>query len=242
MGINRLTRVEILNSILDFIYGYTLEKDNYMFGLSTCDVCGKVMSNGFIVDDIKYGISHYCSKKCLNDQYTDDEYEKIKYEDSELAKWTMFKRFDPVLAITINFLMDHIPELSKYKIDFGNNDPIISNMYSKLTSKVQERDVMKRLKDIVYDLSYEGEFRICNHCKRLMIEGYVIENGDGGYYCSDECLNKDYTEEEYNNLYDDGDGDTYWTKWECFNLVSLEIANHIVELFPILGFKSPFNF
>lgn len=55
--------------------------------------------------------------------------------------------------------------------------------------------------------------RKCNECGKYMTCGYVIENGME-YYCSEECLNKHYTEEEYLNMYDDGEGDSYYTEWE----------------------------
>lgn len=55
--------------------------------------------------------------------------------------------------------------------------------------------------------------RLCNNCGKYMTSGYVIENGFE-YYCCDECLYKHYTEEEYLKLYDDGDGDSYYTEWE----------------------------
>lgn len=48
--------------------------------------------------------------------------------------------------------------------------------------------------------------RTCSHCSKLMTEGYCIDNGCE-YYCSDECLHEHYTEEEYLNMYDNGDGD-----------------------------------
>lgn len=55
--------------------------------------------------------------------------------------------------------------------------------------------------------------RICNDCGKYMTRGYVIENGVE-YYCSEECLNKHYTENEYLQMYDDGNGDSYYTEWE----------------------------
>ncbi len=45
-----------------------------------------------------------------------------------------------------------------------------------------------------------------------MDEGYYIDNGLE-YYCSDECLHKHYTEEEYEEMYDDSNGYSYWTEW-----------------------------
>ena len=55
--------------------------------------------------------------------------------------------------------------------------------------------------------------RVCSECKEKMNEGYCIDAGLE-YYCSDECLRKHYTEEEYLEMYDEGNGDSYWTEWE----------------------------
>lgn len=55
--------------------------------------------------------------------------------------------------------------------------------------------------------------RKCSKCNKPMKEGYVIADGEE-YYCSDECLYSKYSEEEYLELYDDGNGDSYWTEWE----------------------------
>ena len=54
--------------------------------------------------------------------------------------------------------------------------------------------------------------RTCTACGAGMNEGYVIESRE--WYCSDECLHKHVTPEEFLELYDDGDGDSYWTEWE----------------------------
>lgn len=54
-------------------------------------------------------------------------------------------------------------------------------------------------------------FRVCDECGKPMIEGYVVDGCDT--YCSDECLHKHLSDEEYKELYDDGNGDTYWTTW-----------------------------
>lgn len=56
------------------------------------------------------------------------------------------------------------------------------------------------------------DIRKCSHCGKEMKEGYVIAGGLE-YYCSDECLHKHYTKEEWQEMYDD-DGDNYWTEWE----------------------------
>lgn len=51
--------------------------------------------------------------------------------------------------------------------------------------------------------------RVCNVCGKRMVDGFVIY--DSEYYCSDECLATVYSNEEYNKIYDEGDG--YWTEW-----------------------------
>ena len=56
----------------------------------------------------------------------------------------------------------------------------------------------------------EGEYRICSVCGKKMREGYMVEGG-GGYYCSDECLHKEMTEEEYEKYYEDGV--MFYTEW-----------------------------
>ena len=65
----------------------------------------------------------------------------------------------------------------------------------------------------ILGLNEEEESRNCSECNKVMSEGYVV-NGGEEHYCSDECLNKHYTAEQYEELYNDGTGETYWTQWE----------------------------
>lgn len=55
--------------------------------------------------------------------------------------------------------------------------------------------------------------RSCDECGKPMTEGYCIDNGFE-YYCSDECLEKNMTRAEFERLYADGEGDSYYTEWE----------------------------
>lgn len=54
-------------------------------------------------------------------------------------------------------------------------------------------------------------FRICDECGKPMIEGYVVDGCNT--YCSEDCLHKHITEEEFISLFDNGNGDTYYTNW-----------------------------
>lgn len=52
-------------------------------------------------------------------------------------------------------------------------------------------------------------FRVCDECGKPMIVGYMVDGCDT--YCSDECLHKHLNEEEFKELYNDGE--TYWITW-----------------------------
>ena len=54
--------------------------------------------------------------------------------------------------------------------------------------------------------------RECDECGKEMWDGFCVENGME-YYCSEECLHKHYTDEEWEEMCDDGNGDSYWTDW-----------------------------
>jgi hypothetical protein len=58
----------------------------------------------------------------------------------------------------------------------------------------------------------DQNIRRCAECGRIMIEGYCIEQGVE-YFCSDSCLYENYTKEEFEEMYNDGEGDTYYTEW-----------------------------
>lgn len=97
----------------------------------------------------------------------------------------------------------------------------LENYYHQLLDKVAEDDKRQMMTDFVIKHSNIGELvdeldldhvRCCSVCGRAMTEGYCIENG-ASYYCSDECMSKEMTREEFLELYDDGNGDSYWTEW-----------------------------
>ena len=54
------------------------------------------------------------------------------------------------------------------------------------------------------------ETEVCSQCNQDMSEGYVLEGGVD-YYCSDKCLLKNMTKNEFLELFMDGYGDSYWT-------------------------------
>jgi hypothetical protein len=52
----------------------------------------------------------------------------------------------------------------------------------------------------------------CDCCGTPMNVGYCVLGGEQ-YFCSNECLHKNYTEEQWLEIYDEESGDNYWTEW-----------------------------
>ena len=66
---------------------------------------------------------------------------------------------------------------------------------------------------VIYDeggIAWTEPARFCSECGELMIDGYCISDGFE-YFCSDECLYKNYSKEEYDKMYEEDDA--YWTQW-----------------------------
>tara|TARA_R110002153_G_scaffold40683_7_gene116367 strand:- start:975 stop:1169 length:195 start_codon:yes stop_codon:yes gene_type:complete len=58
------------------------------------------------------------------------------------------------------------------------------------------------------------EYRKCDQCNVKMYEGYYIgaDTGEESYYCSDECLYKNYTKEQYEKMHYE-DEHSFWTSF-----------------------------
>lgn len=55
--------------------------------------------------------------------------------------------------------------------------------------------------------------RICDHCGSFMKEGFCHAGGES-YYCSEKCLSNYFTKKTWKELYNNGNGDSYYTAWE----------------------------
>ena len=87
------------------------------------------------------------------------------------------------------------------------------DMQSEL-EKVESPKVKALLSLLIEDLKSADEmelYRVCDECSKLAREGYVIESCE--FYCSKQCLHQHVSAEEFEKLYADGEGDSYWTDW-----------------------------
>ena len=53
--------------------------------------------------------------------------------------------------------------------------------------------------------------RRCSECGKLMREGYCVDMGVA-YYCSEDCLHSDFTDEEWEEECESND-QSYYTEW-----------------------------
>jgi len=52
--------------------------------------------------------------------------------------------------------------------------------------------------------------RKCTECGKMFTEGFYVE--DCEYYCSENCLHKNYTDDEFTSMY--VNNQAFWTTWE----------------------------
>jgi len=68
---------------------------------------------------------------------------------------------------------------------------------------------------ITCEESDDEDVRKCDQCQKPMKQGYCISGGEN-HYCSKECLHKVMTDKEFEELYADGNGDSYWTEYTSY--------------------------
>lgn len=94
-----------------------------------------------------------------------------------------------------------------------NNMRMTADLFEILEEHINDEFITLKYNPMGSWYIAENDERHCSICGKPMTEGYYNED-EFQYYCSDKCLHKDYTDEEYNELYDDGNGNFYWTSWE----------------------------
>lgn len=109
-------------------------------------------------------------------------------------------------------VIDEIRKMLKgIKEDGTHRKFYISRCIQEINECITEKSVVSEIQDLFESLSEGIEVRVCSHCNKLMIEGFIIGEGDK-YYCSEDCLYQHVTKEEYNNMY--REDEAYYTEWE----------------------------
>jgi len=95
------------------------------------------------------------------------------------------KYFAQLTSVEQLMILERLVTILKKNI--GDNGSVHEAVEHAINSKVDD------LEDIV-------EIRVCDECGKLMVEGYCIAGGEE-YFCSDECLHKNYTPDEWLAIY-----------------------------------------
>lgn len=109
----------------------------------------------------------------------------------------------------ISTIKKYVPNVNEYF-----NDDELRQIYSEYDdwfSKCETpEDIVSTFASIIHNWD-DGDYRICSECGNIMCEGYCVNQGDY-YYCSNECLHKHFTEEEWQQECEEND-QSYYTEW-----------------------------
>ena len=121
--------------------------------------------------------------------------------------------FTRELAMTIYFIIEESqkPWIERDTI-INQRDFLIDNYNdtTKMLDDEEEKENHLSLIERFCELG-GGEYRICSECGNVMIDGFVVDGGCE-YYCSDDCLHKHYTDEEWEEECEENE-DSYYTEW-----------------------------
>ena len=183
---NPLLEIEELNKKLD---NYQKEElcnvaNEMDIPLYQCKKCQKILSNGYKVkcnDNIYY----ICSSECL---------EGIEGEITPID-------IDIIDIIKILYGNSEISLLDILVRNKGNLGLLLYKI-----NKYLPKETFVEISELFEEIDIE--IRICSHCDKLMINGYLLYDD---YACSDECRNAQMTPEEYQEGFENDD--YYWTEW-----------------------------
>lgn len=129
---------------------------------------------------------------------TDDKLSKVLERDIRQLKWEVVE----------DLLRKATKGTSEELYDTRDLDRFASS-YVKYPEIYDGNYIANSFVDFYHDTT--KECRRCSVCGRLMQEGYC-QDGGYRYYCSDDCLHTEYSDEEWNKECDNND-QSYWTQW-----------------------------
>ena len=108
--------------------------------------------------------------------------------------WKSSKSYDEVLDFTIYRLYDALNQINTVDNYTFTMNGIYAGTIDKWDENTSEDVVAESFLD--YWWNTDHPCRRCSVCGKLMDEGYCEDMG-AAYYCSDECLHTEYTDEEW---------------------------------------------
>jgi hypothetical protein len=151
-----------------------------------------------------------------------------------------------VLNSKVTDITDSLKKSHMNAFDYGSDTrTIVLTLFCEVLSNYIATDRYKVIqalndfKDVLEHPTDSSELKFCDECGRLMHDGFCIGGGEE-YFCSQECLYKNYTEGEYLAMYagldntdqkecekalsmtgeeldklsEENDSQTYFTSWE----------------------------
>ena len=222
-------KVLVLNSEEDFNKACELLKENniehdgeYAYR-AFCKEESKfrVRESGLLDERLQYIFDNVLSK---DEQNTAESYFFDDLADKEILDYDYM---DSLMRDNVNSVVNEwLGNFEKRVIEIRNlKHDTKSNSVKELVSFInsfENEEFRQELIDIVNYLETSDlngkertgylELRVCDVCRKAMAQGYTIEEG-AGYYCSDKCMEEEMTREEFEELYDEGLGDSYFTEW-----------------------------
>jgi hypothetical protein len=151
-----------------------------------------------------------------------------------------------ILNSKVTDITDSLKKSHMNAFDYGSDTrTIVLTLFGEVLSNYIANDrhkVIQALNDFKDSLEHptdSSELKFCNECGKLVHNGFCIGGGEE-YFCSEECLHKNYTEGEYLAMYagldnndqneceralsmtgkeldklsEENDSQTYFTSWE----------------------------
>lgn len=168
------------------------------------------------------------NKENKKSTFTDCAKEFFTMQQAKEWKNKEFERYVKSLENEFNSTMDKLDKRDGFYVSNTayESELELEYFYYICTIRRVEKDLKKYEE---YD-SRECGYRICSECGCIMEEGYVVVGGES-YFCNDECLHKNISEEDWKgltaylideeerteeeeNLFEEhGDTDCYYTCW-----------------------------
>ena len=118
----------------------------------------------------------------------------------------------------IDWLANELEDAVGFMSLFEDRDEEAKERYERKVLLVQTAryalvELQTEYKKVIDERDDDNSYRICDECGVVMTDGYGIDDGSA-HYCTNPCRDKHMTQEEYDELYGDGNNQTHYTDWQ----------------------------